>query len=1361
MSQILTSRETYRSIFSDLKSLSFLLSSEVNPVNEFSSQEKDYLIITNFSEDVEGLLKKFYEIVKKNLNKKIIFITQLKQSNNISEFFQKQHVETINDDNNKLDDLLSDPKETILGTKITLFGEERELTSLTTDANKDDLYSAIDGDALTTLINTLINGDSNVIGSEHKYDFDTYIDIQRKLTYQTEIDKKCLEENKNDLFAISSIEEGDFDQLATKERKREFTNQDPDKENPIRLIRLDNHHDIKENFDQLCRDYKKYTIHLLENKKGVLEWKQSHGSLFNLRRFVLETKGKEKQVNDLTDSAIIAAEAGMGKSTILTTYSMSKDSLWPIRINLKDYQTGIDNANFNDLSGIVEFLSNIIDPASSKTSLIKNLLQYCLTQQGQVTLLLDGYDEIKDRSQEKVVQLLRILRTTKGKVLITTRSYERSKLEDALGIFAYSLNPFDKTEQKEFLKKFWIKKLNVKELNQNEGVVSFTGQLLNYFHGLNLMKEEGLVGIVLQARMVAEIFQDECEEYFKHKEFNPSNFRISNISDLYERFIEYQYERYFKEKIKISGKLSEDSRTSLTRSYTKAHSYLALKSFFSEDQIQGLLSKERFSGKELQDIGLVKNLKEDGTADFLHFTYIEYFVADFLVNALRKEKDHPKYRAVDNFLRMQIFRNHNKVIHDFIENKIKKESDSNLSSNWKAIQNCNLLKGVKIEAKLQLSRPPDDASSGKSLTELLEEFKKNTPEGMYRGNQGYFYNYKDKDKNIDTSLIDRIFDNFTKETNIEELQNAFDYFMKIEENSKGFHLDFVENIFERRLDGAIGYFLNECKKRDIKHQYLEKILQKKLLVLEEIAESFSKISGTHNADQYENFLKSLYSILEEKIKLKDLPYLSIALEFHYKDFMENCIKYIDSDKSIQEKYTEKTIKFLKCLNVGNGGLIDSALGDMTTCGFLQSFFTRIAHHANIIEYTKSSINEIYKDKSLTWLERQGVLISRVLEILTPEMSERFNSILYDKIDGGTYIYSYGIFVDLINYVVNRAGKGAKELQQVNKLSFLKMLVRFVGFSVEKNRKLPFTSEQLKTELELITDILSEQRQTEIAVSESIDYLFILGKAGLKLIDAEKELLVLDPAGEFEYKLSSNYINQIIELIKWKSENPSEHRTDFLKKCYETIELKKGNLKRKGSESDLQELKRLKVKNCLLNRRKREAENECLFTWEDVDEFNVEKDEKRSLSNIEIDSEKFISYVKDLPQEKRDQLIQLADKVKVTGQSQGLINKLISNQKFMNHLNKVGMVSGITMHGMMGKATLASFLNHDYQGVAINLGFIAGGQGFAKVAQAISLKGMELASNGKVILGRSLKAASPLLARGTSAFIAYDLYNQIQ
>ncbi|XP_024879170.1 uncharacterized protein LOC112466062 [Temnothorax curvispinosus] len=88
----------------------------------------------------------------------------------------------------------------------------------------------------------------------------------------------------------------------------------------------------------------------------------------------------------------------------------------------------------------------------------------------------------------------------------------------------------------------------------------------------------------------------------------------------------------------------------------------------------------------------------------------------------------------------------------------------------------------------------------------------------------------------------------------------------------------------------------------------------------------------------------------------------------------------------------------------------------------------------------------------------------------------------------------------------------------------------------------------------------------------------------------------------------------------------------------------------------------------------------------------------------------------LPEVNQSQLIQLVDKVRVTGESQSLANNLISNQKVMGHLNRVGKISGMTMHGMMAKNILANFLNGNYQGVAINVNFIAGDQGFAKVAE---------------------------------------------
>jgi hypothetical protein len=60
----------------------------------------------------------------------------------------------------------------------------------------------------------------------------------------------------------------------------------------------------------------------------------------------------------------------------------------------------------------------------------------------------------------------------------------------------------------------------------------------------------------------------------------------------------------------------------------------------------------------------------------------------------------------------------------------------------------------------------------------------------------------------------------------------------------------------------------------------------------------------------------------------------------------------------------------------------------------------------------------------------------------------------------------------------------------------------------------------------------------------------------------------------------------------------------------------------------------------------EAKGEYLFTWEDVDEFNVEKDEKKDFSKIKIYGEKFFDYNKVLQEGKRSQQLQLANESQV-------------------------------------------------------------------------------------------------------------------
>ncbi|WP_218813449.1 hypothetical protein [Rickettsiella endosymbiont of Dermanyssus gallinae] len=205
---------------------------------------------------------------------------------------------------------------------------------------------------------------------------------------------------------------------------------------------------------------------------------------------------------------------------------------------------------------------------------------------------------------------------------------------------------------------------------------------------------------------------------------------------------------------------------------------------------------------------------------------------------------------------------------------------------------------------------------------------------------------------------------------------------------------------------------------------------------------------------------------------------------------------------------------------------------------------------------------------------------------------------------------------------------------------------------------------------------------------------------------------------------------------------------------------------------IQHYERIQSENCLPGpsgyhppaRRKRNTlEEGCEISWKDVDEFNEEKEKSREFSEIKINSEQFLVFLADpsLSETKRAQLLQLPDKTVVTGAANDQVGVLVEHQKTLMYLNKLGRVSGMAMYGMMAENTLKDFFQEDYTGVAINIGFIAGGQVFAKLAEKASIKGTKLILNDQRLLGRSFRMASPFLARGTSVYIVYDLVNQIK
>lgn len=174
--------------------------------------------------------------------------------------------------------------------------------------------------------------------------------------------------------------------------------------------------------------------------------------------------------------------------------------------------------------------------------------------------------------------------------------------------------------------------------------------------------------------------------------------------DFYKKFIKFQYNKYFKEKIKL---LDECSQNVLTNTYTKAYGYLALNALFSTDQLctQLLTEHKIYSENKFLDtlscVGFLKSFRDNHVKNFIHCTYAEYFVAKLSINMLKKNTDYYKYKTIRKFLLRNIFLDRNKLIHTFLSEIQKRCNNNDIKNKWKVIQDCDLLGEIKTERMLE------------------------------------------------------------------------------------------------------------------------------------------------------------------------------------------------------------------------------------------------------------------------------------------------------------------------------------------------------------------------------------------------------------------------------------------------------------------------------------------------------------------------------------------------------------------------------------------------------------------------------------------------------------------------------------
>jgi len=218
-------------------------------------------------------------------------------------------------------------------------------------------------------------------------------------------------------------------------------------------------------FSKLCEKHSGKTLHWLDLKEGCLLWKESRGSIESLinyvdpertcgdKRIITEfmksgsCEVREELISNLSErTVLVVAESGMGKSRTTTHVAwntkLADPTSWVVRINWNDHTRKLESINaarFN-LDSLVEFLCSAAFAKSKYTDINRSLLKEALENGGNVTVLMDGFDEISPTYEDKAAVILSALMKTKvARVWVTSCPAQREWLEKELSVVAFTL----------------------------------------------------------------------------------------------------------------------------------------------------------------------------------------------------------------------------------------------------------------------------------------------------------------------------------------------------------------------------------------------------------------------------------------------------------------------------------------------------------------------------------------------------------------------------------------------------------------------------------------------------------------------------------------------------------------------------------------------------------------------------------------------------------------------------------------------------------------------------------------------------------------------------------------------------------
>ena len=587
----------------------------------------------------------------------------------------------------------SNVKTTLLDTKVSFQGEEKMIRDLISNFVK--LENVFDPTSLIELLDMISEGKSIVIPSFNtsnrieEFLQSLYVDRRIKVFDQQFRDQLAKE------IECSVLEKpGDKLNRTAYQFGTEFT---IDLKGNVQWIRVQDNERKNKIFNTMQSILEKNEVSLDE---PFSEKEAKHKLLINE-----ENWGRR--------AAIISGVAGTGKSTFLLKYykliKETNTNWWVIKINLPDHSESLAKFQFDKLSAI-DFFANLPEVVG-QSSFLRSLLKRRLETGDRIVLMLDGFDEIDGQCRKAAIQLMKSITENKSVLLyVATRPHTAEELQLELSQLAYTLNKFDEKDQIECMVKFWGDKMQKLQEEKNQ-LEEFAKILLTKVKTSLKGDVSDFIGIPLQCRIVAECFLPQAKRKVKQstedavagddkkllcQEDEEMNF---DLAGLYGRLMETKRRVFLEEKLKISKpivdkycarkkcqhldlaatKEEDDPFHHLIDSAFKNIQHhllkLAIDTIFTEQEDVEILwpfllpsfyqsdadrKEERDKLDQLTISFGLTDRNGHGKVEFLHRTYAEYLVADYIYQGfLPDENRHNELleeEATCNFIKHLILR---------------------------------------------------------------------------------------------------------------------------------------------------------------------------------------------------------------------------------------------------------------------------------------------------------------------------------------------------------------------------------------------------------------------------------------------------------------------------------------------------------------------------------------------------------------------------------------------------------------------------------------------------------------------------------------------------------------------------------